>query len=60
MAGFLNVQEVAEIFRRHPRTIYRWLAEGFLHGKKVKDGWLISRDEIERILNEADTEVSAI
>jgi len=60
MAGFITVQETAKIFRRHPRTIYRWLEEGFLHGKKIKDGWFIPRDEIERIFNEADTESTDI
>ncbi len=60
MAGFLNIQEVAEIFRRHPRTIYRWLEEGFLQGKKVKGGWFIPRSEIERIFNEGDEESTNI
>jgi excisionase family DNA binding protein len=50
MARFLYVKEVAEIVRRHPRTIYRWLDEGFLHAKKVRDGWLIPEDELQRII----------
>jgi len=54
MPRFFTVKEVARIFRRHPRTIYRWLAEGFIEGKKVKDGWFISEKEIDRVFNEAE------
>ena len=50
MPRFLTVKEVAGIFRRHPRTIYRWLEEGFIYARKVKDGWLIPYEEVERIL----------
>ncbi len=53
MARFFTVQEVAQILRRHRRTIYRWLDEGFLHGKKIKDGWLIPCEEIDRIIKES-------
>jgi excisionase family DNA binding protein len=54
MPNFLTTKEVAQIFRRHPRTIYRWIDEGFLQAKKVRDGWLITQEEVERILTEAD------
>jgi len=54
MPIFHTVKETAKIFRRHERTIYRWLAEGFIHGKKVRDGWLIPEEEIKRVLNEAE------
>lgn len=56
MPYFLTVKEVAGIFRRHPRTIYRWLEEGFISGKRVKDGWLIERDEVDRVLSKADVQ----
>ena len=55
MSKFLTVTEAAEIFRRHPRTIWRWIAEGFIHAKRVKDGWLIPKSEVERILVEDET-----
>jgi excisionase family DNA binding protein len=50
MPILLEVRQVAKTLKRHPRTIYRWLDEGFLHGKKVKKGWLIPYEEIERVL----------
>ena len=53
MARFFTVKEVANTLRRHPRTIYRWLDEDFLRGKKVKDGWLIPHEEVERVLRSA-------
>ena len=42
MYKFFTVKEVAIIFRRHPRTIRRWIAEGFIHAKRVKE-WLANR-----------------
>lgn len=52
MPRFMTVKEFAQTLRRHPRTIYRWLDEGFLRGKKVKDGWLIDQEEVERVLRD--------
>lgn len=52
MPRFFTVEQVAEILHRHRRTIYRWLAEGFIRGKKVRDGWLIPEEELTRILRE--------
>ena len=54
MPEHLTVKEVAKIFKRHQRTIYRWLDEGFISGKKVKDGWFIPRTEIDRIFTQAE------
>ncbi len=51
MIKYYTVKETAEIFRRSPQTIYRWLENGFLESKKVRDGHLISEIEINRILN---------
>ena len=50
MPRFFTVQGLAELVHRHVRTIYRWLDEGFIHGLKVRDGWLIPEEEVERIL----------
>jgi excisionase family DNA binding protein len=52
MSRFYTVRELTVILHRHPRTIYRWLDEGFLHGKKVRDGWLIPQEELQRIIRE--------
>ena len=56
MSGYFTVKRVAGILNRHPRTIYRWLDEGFIKGKKIKGGWLIQHEEVERILSEAEPE----
>ncbi len=52
MPRFFTVKEVAQTFQRHPRTIYRWLDEGFLRGKKVRDGWLIPEEEIAKLIRD--------
>ncbi len=56
MPRFYTVKELTKELRRHPRTIYRWLDEGFLQGKKVKDGWLIPHEEVERIIKDPFTD----
>ena len=35
MPRFFTVKEVAQILRRHPNIIYRWLDECFLRGRLV-------------------------
>jgi hypothetical protein len=52
MTHYKRVKDVAEIFHRHPRTVYRWLDEGFIKGRKVKDGWLIPQEEVEKIIRD--------
>ena len=53
----LTVKEAAIIFRRTPKTIRRWIDEGQVFKKiiKVKDGYLIKKSEIDRILEEGET-----
>ena len=49
----LTVREAAKMVNRSPDTIYRWIDEGFLeHYFRVRDGYLIPKSEIERILIE--------
>jgi excisionase family DNA binding protein len=46
-----TVKETARMVHRSPDTIYRWIEEGFLQNFiKVRDGYLIPKTEIERIL----------
>lgn len=46
-----TVKETARMVRRSPDTIYRWIEEGFLENFiKVRDGYLIPKTEIDRIL----------
>ena len=49
----LTVKEVAIVFRRHYKTIQRWLEEGepFREAVKVRGGWLIPRHEVIRVLH---------
>ena len=46
----LNVEEVAEFLRIHPKTISKWLSEGRIKGVKVGREWRIPRSEIDKIL----------
>jgi len=49
----LTVKQAARVVNRSPDTIYRWINEGFLqHYFRVRDGYLIPRSEIERLLVE--------
>lgn len=56
MAKFLSVHEVADLLKRTPKTIYRWLTEGgmFRPGEvsKVKDGYLIKESAVSRIIRD--------
>lgn len=52
MPRYYTVKELAKKFHRHPRTIYRWLDEGYIRGKKVRDGWLIPEEEAEKIIRD--------
>lgn len=48
-----TVAEVAEIFKRSKKTIYRWREEGiFREVIQVKDGYLFSETEIKRVIKE--------
>lgn len=44
---YLTVKEVAEYFKKHPRTIYRWIEEEKLPAQKDPGGhgWMIVLDE---------------
>jgi excisionase family DNA binding protein len=46
----LTVKEVSQEVGRKPKTIYRWIEEGYLKNViKVRDGYLIPKTELERI-----------
>lgn len=48
-----TIAEVAEIFKRSRKTIYRWREEGiFREVIQVKDGYLITEKEVLRVLQE--------
>lgn len=52
MPRYFTVKEIARLVRRHPRTVYRWLDEGRLLGKKVVDGWLIPEEEVVKLIRD--------
>lgn len=48
-----TIAEVAEIFKRSKKTIYRWREEGiFREVIQVKDGYLIPEREVLRVIEE--------
>ena len=47
---FFTVRQAALEVGRHPKTLYRWIDEGFLENIfRVRDGYLIPKCEIDRI-----------
>lgn len=54
MPKLLTVAEVAGIFRKSKKTIYRWIDEGkvFQDVRKVRDGYLIPEKEVERVVSQ--------
>lgn len=54
MARYMTVKEVAELFRKSKKTIYRWIDEGrmFRDVIRVKDGLLIPEAEVRRAVEE--------
>lgn len=49
-ATFLKVREVAEICRKNPKTIRRWIASGHLTATRVGRDWLIARADLNAFL----------
>lgn len=48
--GFFTIREAALEVNRHPKTLYRWIDEGFLQNIiRVRDGYLIPKIEIQRL-----------
>ena len=54
MPKLYTVREVAGIFRRSSKTIYRWIDEGKIFKEIIylNGGYLVTATEIERILEE--------
>ena len=49
-AVFLKVKEVAELCRKDPKTIRRWIASGALPASRVGRDWLIARADLKTFL----------
>lgn len=50
---FLRVEEVAKLLRTTTRTVYRWLNDGKIVGKKVGRSWRIPRQAVSDLAGEA-------
>lgn len=47
-----TVQETADFFKVHTRTIFRWIEQGDLKATKLGKSYRITREEIDRLLRE--------
>jgi predicted site-specific integrase-resolvase len=47
-----TIAEVAEIFKRSKKTIYRWREEGIFREVIQVDGYLIPEKEVLRVIKE--------
>lgn len=48
---WITLQEAAELYKIHPKTLQRWCSEGKIDpqcGKKVKRTWRFNRDFVMR------------
>jgi excisionase family DNA binding protein len=50
MPKVYTAEEVAEILKVHPLTVYRMLQRKKLHGFKVGTAWRISQDALEAFM----------
>jgi excisionase family DNA binding protein len=51
---YLTPLDVARLLRRHRGTVYRWLEQGLLPGRKVGGSWLVDAAELKRFLETSD------
>ncbi|WP_425045255.1 helix-turn-helix domain-containing protein [Primorskyibacter sp. S87] len=49
-AVFLKVKEAAEVCRKDPKTIRRWILAGELTATRAGRGWLIARADLKAFL----------
>ncbi|MEZ4661573.1 MAG: MEDS domain-containing protein [Caldilineaceae bacterium] len=57
----LRVEEVAQLLRTTPRTVYRWLNDGKILGKKVGRSWRIPKQVVADLAGEGiETEVGSV
>ncbi|MGA7870096.1 MAG: helix-turn-helix domain-containing protein [Candidatus Binatus sp.] len=51
LSSLLTIQEVAEVLRTHPTTIYRLIRRGELPGFKIGGNWRINRASLDSWLS---------
>jgi excisionase family DNA binding protein len=54
--SYLTALEAAQLLRRHRATVYRWLEQGLLPGRKVGGSWLVNAAELKRVLETSDAD----
>lgn len=45
---YLTVAQVARRLRRHPKLVYRWIAEGRLRAERAGSVWLVHKETLAR------------
>ncbi len=58
MSRWWHANEIAKEYNRTRRTIYRWLEEGYIKGKKIKSNWLVPDEEVKKIIRDPDDDGS--
>lgn len=48
---YYDLNDLARIFNRSPRTIFNWRATGKLPMKEIGGSWFISRAELQKYMN---------
>lgn len=49
---FLEVWDVANMCHVERKTVYRWIKEGKLEGKRIGRKWLFTREAVLNVLDE--------
>ena len=50
--GLLEVKDVCDLYHVTRRTVYRWIEDGKLRGKKAGRKWLFSREAVISVLKD--------
>jgi excisionase family DNA binding protein len=45
-----SVKEIADLLKVSPRTIYKYVLNGMLKGKKIAEKWRFSKEQIDTFL----------
>jgi excisionase family DNA binding protein len=53
MKRFLTLDEVAELFRVHRGTVYKWVRSGKLRAIRVAATWRIPQDVIDELVGQS-------
>jgi excisionase family DNA binding protein len=51
MTRILRIDQAADWLQIHPRTLRRWIASGHIQAARISRIWMITEDEVQRILS---------